>query len=122
MITDEPTPCFGRGKLFDSTAADEHAYAATLCRQVCPMLAECGRERDQLLKDPTFRLGAHGTWAGKLLNPGGERNRKPRVRCGTEKGYSRHRTEKTPACDACKAAHAKKRSDQRKAKKEGQAA
>lgn len=56
--------------------------------------------------DATWQIAAELSRAAARDMPAHRPPDRPPARCGTQRGYDRHRTAKTPICDACKVAHA----------------
>lgn len=99
--------CRGQGDVF--TSHPQSRAAQDLIRRTClacPVIADCDRY--------SRRWPADGVWAGRWRSPTGDvtdvlepsTTRASRVVCGTLGGYKRHRRQREPACQPCKAANA----------------
>jgi hypothetical protein len=89
MSDDEPRAlCAGDDDLFLSTHPDAHEDAAAICA-VCPRLELCKTDLADQLRGP-YKIGVHGTLAGKLYDDGKQVTSKVSVghcpQCGAADG------------------------------------
>jgi hypothetical protein len=96
----EGAKCVGMHWLFDSTNQADHNEARKLCN-TCPVTTACA----QVLADvKTVRQHINhrpqGTWAGQLIGVP-----PTTIKCGTNKGYYKHRRRAETICDSCREAH-----------------
>lgn len=87
---------------------DANPVAQATCN-ACPV-------RDQCRQYAIDNGERHGIWGGTTDKQRRATRRTQRVnRCGTNNGYQLHQYRHEPACDACKAAHARYRALRRQA-------
>lgn len=73
MSTFDRALCAGKHVLFDSTDPADHALARQFCA-ACPLQLACARRLGDMLRNAGYYGHPEGTWAGRLLTDGNDRN------------------------------------------------